>query len=230
MKHPFLSRRLAARAALAAVFALAFHATASAAGKDTPEPAGAAGVVSAPVAQVEGFRSARFGMTEAMVKEAIAKDFGLKAADIKSQSNAGERTHVLSIKVPDVLPGGGIGEVTYVFGYKTKKLIQVSVAWSKATDPKMTPEQLYSNSSVLRAHFLAEGYRRESIASNMPINGGLLVFRGSDAKDRTTMLILQGTMAAGKDNAHVLTPTALLLFYIEDAKAPDIYKLPPGSF
>ncbi|MDB5640496.1 MAG: hypothetical protein JWP51_5404, partial [Bradyrhizobium sp.] len=28
----------------------------------------------------------------------------------------------------------------------------------------------------------------------------------------------------------VLTPTALLLFYIADAKTPDIYRLPQGSF
>jgi hypothetical protein len=94
----------------------------------------------------------------------------------------------------------------------------------------MTPEQLFSNSSVLRAHFMAEGFKPDTIASNMPINGGILMFRGSDAKDRTTMLILQGTLAQGKDDQRILTPTALLLFYIADAKTPDIYKLPPGSF
>jgi hypothetical protein len=198
--------------------------------KEIQAPAGAAGVMSASVAQVEGFRSARFGMSEAEVRAAAAKDFGAKSAEIKEQSNPGERTHVLLVKAPDVLPGGGIGEVSYVFGYNTKRLIQVSVSWSKATDDKMTPEQLYSNSSVLRAHFLSEGFKPESIASNMPINGGLLVFRGSDAKDRTAMLILQGTLASGKDNQRILTPTALTLFYVEDAKAPDIYRLPQGSF
>jgi len=64
----------------------------------------------------------------------------------------------------------------------------------------------------------------------MPINGGLLMFRGSDDKDRTTMLILQGTLTQGENNQRVLTPTSLLLFYVADAKAPDVYRLPAGSF
>jgi hypothetical protein len=193
-------------------------------------PAGAAGVM-ASTAEVDGFRSARFGMNEAEVKQAIAKDFNIKGNDVKEQANSGERTKVLTIKVPEVLPGGGTGDVAYVFGYHTKKLIQISVSWSKATDDKMTPEQLFSNSSVLRAHFLGEGFRPDSVATNMPINGGILMFRGSDAKDRTAMLILQGTLAqGGEQNQRVLTPTALLLFYIADAKTPDIYRLPKGSF
>jgi len=186
--------------------------------------------MSASAAEVDGFRSAKFGMTEAETKVAIAKDFKLRADAIREQPNAGERTKVLLIMVPDVLPGGGTGEVSYVFGYESKKLIQVSVSWSKATDDKMTPEQLFSNSSVLRAHFLTEGFRADTIATNMPINSGILMFRGSDAKDHTAMLILQGTMDQGQNNQRILTPTALILFYIADAKTPDIYRLPPGSF
>jgi hypothetical protein len=83
---------------------------------------------------------------------------------------------------------------------------------------------------VLRAHFMTAGYKPDTVASNMPINGGLLMFRGSDEKDHTTMLILQGTVAQGEKNQRVLTPTGLMLFYVVDAKTPDIYRLPPGSF
>ena len=188
-------------------------------------PAGASGVMQTATASVDGFRSAKFGMTEAEVKGIIAK-----ADAIKEQPNAGERTKALLIKVPDLLQGGGTAEVSYVFGYQSKKLIQVSVSWSKATDDKMTPEQLFSNSSVLRSHFLSEGFKPESIATNMPLNNGLLMFRGSDAKDRTTMMLLQGTFSQGENNQRILTPAALMLFYIADAKTPDIYRLPPGSF
>ena len=48
--------------------------------------------------------------------------------------------------------------------------------------------------------------------------------------DRTAMLILQGTLAQGDNNQRILTPASLLLFYVADAKAPDVYRLPPGSF
>ncbi|MDP1582084.1 MAG: hypothetical protein Q8M18_01520 [Bradyrhizobium sp.] len=195
-----------------------------------PAPAGASNVMSATQANVEGFRSARFGMSEAEVKAAIMKDFGVKADAIRDQPNPGERTKVLVVKVPDLLPGGGAAEASYVIGYQSKKLIQVSIAWSNAIDDKMTPEQLFSNSSVLRSHFVGEGFKPDTVATNMPINGGILMFRGSDAKDRTVMLVLQGTLAQGQGDQRVLTPTGLLLFYIADAKAPDVYRLPPGSF
>jgi hypothetical protein len=121
--------------------------------------------------------------------------------------------------------------VSYVFGFKSKTLMQVGLSWSKAIDDKMTPEQLFSNATVLRSHFLSAGYKPDTIATNMPISGGLLMFRGSDAKDHSTLLILQGTMAQGEnEQQRVLTPTGLLLFYIVDAKSPDVYRLPAGSF
>lgn len=198
-----------------------------------PAPASSGGesVAAEGTAHVDGFRSAKFGMKDVQVREAITRDFGIKPDAVSERPNPAERTTVLSVKVPGLLPGGGTAEVAYVLGYESKKLIQVSVSWSKSTDEKMTPEQLFSNSSVLRAHFLTEGFKPDTIASNMPVNNGLLVFRGSDADDHTAMLILQGTFSEGQNkNQKVLTPTTLLLFYIQDAKAPDVYRLPAGSF
>lgn len=208
--------------------------------KDAPVPAPAATPaapnLSASTVDVAGFRTAKFGMTENEVRAAIAKDFNVKGDAIKAETNRNEQTRILTIRVPDVLPGGGGSEVSYVFGFKTKKLIQVGLSWSKATDDKITPEQLFSNSTVLRSHFLAAGYKPDTVATNMPISGGLLMFRGSDASERTTLLILQGTLSQGEQSApggqeqRVLTPTGLLLFYVADAKAPDVYRLPAGSF
>jgi hypothetical protein len=190
----------------------------------TPAPAEPA------IAEIAGFRSARFGMTEPQVRAAIERDFRLTPDAIHAEENTAEHTHVLNVQAPDVLPGGGIASVSYVFGFKSKTLIQVGLSWSKATDDKMTPEQLFSNANVLRSHFVSAGYKPDTIATNMPINGGILMFRGSDAEQRTTMLILQGTFSQGDNNQHTMTPTGLLLFYIADPKSPDVYRLPPGSF
>lgn len=192
-------------------------------------PAGAPAIL-APTIEVAGFRSAKFGMNENDVKAAIAKDFNLKGDAVRAETNPNEQTRILMIKAPDVLPGGGTAEVSYVFGYKSKSLIQVGVSWSKTIDDKMTPEQLFTNSTMLRTHFLGAGYKQETIATNMPIANGILMFRGNDAKDRATMLILQGTTTKGENDQRVLTPTALLLFYAADAKSPDVFRLPPGSF
>ena len=178
---------------------------------------------------IDGFRSAKFGMNEADVRVAIAKDFGAKPDAVRAQDNASELTHSLLYSAPELLPNGGTAELSYVFGYKSKSLIQVGAVWSKATDTAITPEKLFSNANILRAHFLSEGFKPDSIAVNMPVNGGIVMFRGSDAKDRSVILLLQGTFET-KENSRVLTPTSLLLFYVADAKSPDIFKLPPGQF
>ena len=193
-------------------------------GAATPAPAQPA------VAQINGFRSARFGMTDAEVRSAIERDFNLRGDAVQAQENKAEQTHVLIVRAANVLPGGGTASISYVFGFKSKTLIQVGLSWSKATDDAMTPEQLFSNANVLQSHFLTEGYKPDTVATNMPINGGVLMFRGSDADQHTTMLILQGTFTQAENNQRQMTPTALLLFYIADAKAPDVYRLPPGSF
>jgi hypothetical protein len=179
---------------------------------------------------IDGFRSAKFGMSEADVRAAMTKDFGAKPEAIRAQDNASELTHSLLLSAPELLPNGGTAELSYVFGYKSKSLIQVGAVWSKGTDAAMTPEKLFSNANILRAHFLSEGFKPDSIAVNMPVNGGIVMFRGSDAKDRSVILLLQGTFETKENNQRLLTPTSLLLFYVADAKSPDIFKLPPGQF
>ncbi|MBR0783012.1 hypothetical protein [Bradyrhizobium iriomotense] len=179
---------------------------------------------------IDGFRSAKFGMSEADVRAAMARDFNAKPDAIKAQDNASELTHSILLPVPELLPNGGTAELSYVFGYKSKSLIQVGAVWSKGTDAAMTPEKLFSNANILRAHFMGEGFKPDSIAMNMPVAGGIVMFRGSDAKDRSVILLLQGTFENKENNQRVLTPTSLLLFYVADAKSPDIFKLPPGQF
>ncbi|MHC2281566.1 hypothetical protein ACVME8_008209 [Bradyrhizobium diazoefficiens] len=179
---------------------------------------------------IDGFRSAKFGMGEADVRAAMIKDFNAKPDAIKAQDNASELTHSILMSVPELLPNGGTAELSYVFGYKSKSLIQVGAVWSKGTDAAITPEKLFSNANILRAHFMGEGFKPDSIAVNMPVAGGIVMFHGSVAKDRSVILLLQGTFENKENNQRVLTPTSLLLFYVADAKSPDIFKLPPGQF
>lgn len=202
---------------------------------EAPPPAAAAAAAPAAAlseskAALDGFRSATFGMNETDLRAAIAKDFGSKPDNVKVQDNPAELTRSLLVTVPELLANGGTAEISYVLGYKSKTLIQVGVVWSKQTDAALTPERIFSNANILRAHFLSEGFKPDSIAVNTPVNGGLLMFRGSDSKDRTVMLLLQGTMETKDNNQRILTPTGLLLFYVADAKSPDVFKLPPGQF
>jgi len=221
-------------AALAAVMA----AGSAAAMADTPSvsplpaPSAVAPGGAAPAAsEVNGFRSATFGMNEADVKAAIQKDFGIKASAIASGENAAERTQVLSVLVPNLLQDGGSAQVSYVFGYKSKGLIQVGISWSRQTDPTITADKLVADGDVLRAHFLAGGYTPDSVKTGLALPNGLLLFRGEDAAGHATVLILEGSFkkaADGKQN--ILTPAGLALLYSADPAHPDIFKIAPGQF
>lgn len=175
-----------------------------------------------------GFRSAKFGTDEMQVRDAIAKDFG-KAVNIKQSINPAERTRSLTIRILDVLPDGGTADIAYVLGYQTKKLIQVSVVWSKTTDPTITAEKLVADADVLRANFASQGYKADTIISDVAVKNGILVFRGSDVAGHTTALLLEGRTTADKDRK-VFTPVSLVLLYIADPKHPDVFRLAPGQF
>lgn len=179
---------------------------------------------------VDGFRSAKFGMDEKAVRAAIAKDFATKEDKIQAGENAVERTQILTIEVPNLIPEGGMAQVSYVFGYSSKKLIQVGVTWSGKTDPKMTAKMLYDNGDVLRSHFMAEAYAPETIKTNVALPNGILMFRAADSENHATLLLLQGTFTTGDDGRKTLTPASLDLLYSADPNAPDIFKLPEGSF
>src|SRR5262249_47208482 len=154
-------------------------------------------------------------------------DFNVKAGAIKTISNDIEKTATLQIDVPDVIPNGGTALVNYIFGYKSKKLIQVRVVWSKDSDPHITPAQLWSNSQLLQNYFGAAGYR--VMAANAVTNDGMVSFRGRDADGHLTQLMLYGQITQDKDKRFMVF-NALTLDYIEDPAKPDIYQLPSGKF
>lgn len=221
-----------AQGAASSVSAKSAKAETKVAAVETPSAPGDGGDAATAAQQinVEGFRSAKFGMSESEVRKAIKKDFNVSGDGIRTEDNKMERTNILAIAADDVLPGGGKAEISYVFGYESKKLIQVGIVWSQQSDEKMTAEQLFSNANVLRTHFISAGYKPETVALNMPISGGLLMFRGSDVDGQTTLLMLQGAITQAKDNQRVLTPSSLMLFYVADAEKPDVYRIPEGLF
>jgi hypothetical protein len=57
-----------------------------------------------PPAEIEGFRQARFWMSEEQVRQAIRRDFPAAAAKLTSTVHPSEKTTVLSLSVADLLP------------------------------------------------------------------------------------------------------------------------------
>ena len=215
---------------------------AAAAGPDQP-PAAKPGAAPPPAepdttehVQVEGFRSARWGMTEAQVKAAIQKDFNIPVDKDQAEENPSERTTVLSVTVNDLLEGAGKARISYIMGFTTKKLIQVNIIWGTTIDPQVKPDRIVAGANQLRTLFLNSGYERDTIASNVATaDGSITVFQGQDADKHMTLLRLVSTPAPAPTKQHGKTEAAgptvvLLLSYLLDVRNPDVYRLKKGQF
>lgn len=195
----------------------------------------AAAPAAAESAQVEGFRSARFDMTEEQVRQAIAADFKLQSRYILKQVNKVDRTTILSIKVPDLLPDSGTAQVNYKLGFKSKKLIQVDVIWSSAIDAKITPAALTAVLINMRQYLRERGFEKEKTVVNAttPQANVLLMFRGEDEKGRVLALLGQFKFDPKAEKGKQLKtdePQAVILSYVLSPKNPDIYKIEKGKF
>ncbi len=180
----------------------------------------------APKAVVDGFRTAKFGMDEAAVRKAAEKDFG-KAA-ITVEANPLEKTKVLTLEASDLVPGTGKGRVSYIFGYSSQKLTQVTVVWVGTAANEAENNRLRGIASALQTYFTQAGYVKDSILLEGSLQDGTQVgFRGWDEKERQTLLrySIGRTDDKGKQDLPVV-----VLTYTENPKNPDVFRIKPGSF
>lgn len=181
--------------------------------------------------KVEGFRSARFGMTEDQIRQAIAKDFKISGDAIQKMEEPTERTTALLINVRDLLPESGPAVVAYMMGYKSKKLFRVNVIWGKDIGSDATPEQIVNAANALRNFLAGQGYKPDSVVMNRPLdNDNVLVFMGTDNQGRLTELVLGlVTEKAEKEGAPPkILGANMRLSYVEKPTEPDIYRIPGG--
>jgi len=209
--------------------------TASAPAPAVPGPGGATPAEPAPAAQpvsIDGFRSAHFGMTEAETRKAIEADFKLSGSALRASDNSVERTRVLSITVPDLVPDSGKAVVDYVFGFKGHSLIEVNVIWSAAGDPANKPATLVHTGATLQGYFQGETFPAgQAVANGVLANGSLLLFRGIDPAGHTVVLMLSGPLQQDtKEHKAQMTPTVLSLVYAVDPAHPDVFRLQKGAF
>jgi len=202
------------------------------AGKDQPgsdQP----GPPTAPPAAIEGFRQARFGMSEEQVRQAIRKDFPAAAAKLTSAVHPSEKTTVLSLLVAELLPRTGNARIFDILGHRSKKLSQINIVWSSHGNTA-DDETVLGTANSLRDYFASENFKPDSVVANQQIAPNtILVFRGSDDQKRTVLLVLSGVAASARSEekkAPQPPPLTLELSYIEDAAHPDVFRIGRGQF
>jgi hypothetical protein len=188
---------------------------------------------SAAPATIEGFRSARFGMTEDEVRRAIRTDFKVEDAAVARGENLVERTALLIVRVPDLLPTAGPAQISYVFGFSSKRLIAVNLAWAPSLGPTNTVEGLIATATTLRNHFFAQNFPAEGrIALGRMDEARILAFRVVDTANRVAAGILVGIDIEKGEAMKVegIGEPILELRYVLNANEPDVFRIRPGQF
>lgn len=139
-------------------------------------------------AEVVGFRTARFGMTDDQVKEAIKRDFDIDAKDVKKLRNDVQKTDILAVQVENLVPGSGTSVVFYIFGYASKKLIHVNVVWGRLAQQKVTPATLVNTGTILQNYFKNLGLATTQGPST---TSQVTLYQGFDEKKRAIQLVLE---------------------------------------
>jgi ribosomal protein L28 len=190
-------------------------------------------------AEVDGFRSAKFGMNQDMVLKAIFKDFKITKSKVKVETHPIDRTENYLIQVNDLIPDSGIAQIAYLFGYKTKKLFQVNVLWKNGADVKKSSKSLITTANLLRSLFLKKGFAKDkAIANHQLKDGSIIVFRGKDNLGRMVLLFLnnpvgtpeQAKLRSAKEKAELAKRMRLMLSYMENPAKPDIFKIKKDDF
>jgi hypothetical protein len=188
--------------------------------------------------EINGFRDAKFGMTESDVRAAAAKDFG--QVKITPNANPAEGTSALQLTVDHMDPGPGAAQVTYIFGATTHTLAHVNVVW--ITGPSPTAEQraaIITGGLQLANYFQTLPQPLKATLAAKPIGpNGLMLFAGVDQKGAGVEIAAEGIsyqVTAKSDDKKTDSPAptgpALLrISYIRNVANPDIIKIAPGAF
>jgi hypothetical protein len=220
-------------AALAAAAVLAGPAWAQQPAQNVPttRPPAAQSAPAAPSDEfrLNGFRSANFGMTADQVRAAIRRDFNVAADRIETVENAIERTTVLTVTVPDLLPNAGPALVAYVIGFRSRQLVQVTITWGGQVNPQFRPEQALGAARQLQSYFAGLGHRPDSVATNVQQrDGSILIYAGDDAQRRRTLLVLSNVI--GPEGRPPEGAPVMQLSYIRDPQTPDVFQIRRGDF
>ena len=182
-----------------------------------------------PWANIDGFRSAKFGMRIDEVKQAILRDFGISDSKIDAISHPTEQTQSLGISIDKLLPQSGKSRAVYVFGYKSKRLMQVNILMGHPVDTDITPQQVVDSGNMLGNHFFKKRYQEDGLVAHARLNdGSVLIFRGKDQTGRMALLRLSNPQP-NEGNKEDLKIT-LTLSYIEKPEQPDAFQLKEDDF
>ncbi len=196
-----------------------------------PTELGATADVRPVTTPIEGFRQARFGMSEQQVRQAIQRDFTAAASRLSRTTHPREKTAVLTLTAEDLLPDVGPAQISYILGYASKQLVQINILWMSDGRTAARDEAIIAAANTLRDHFLTQYHTPDEIVANHQVGeNAILVFRAAQADGRMVLLLLSGIATARRADRNPAPPLTLQLSYIRDHAHPDVFRIDRGRF
>lgn len=186
---------------------------------------------------VTGYRSAKFGMTEAEVRSAIAADFS--NVPVTEGANPFEGTMSLSVTLEALPPANSAAKVTYILGKATGRLITVTTVWWTPDDADAAArETLIAAASKVTGEFIGYTWKLFTTARGLPAGpNALVVFAGGDEAGGGVEVRLEGVQYTWRAPDGITGtasppqgPAILRIAYAASVGKPDIRRLAPNSF
>ena len=189
---------------------------------------------SAAAGDITGYRSANFGMSEAALRAAIEADFGIAANQIRGTVHDTQKNMVLTITVNGLVPGSGKAEISYLLGFQSQTLFQVSILWRASDDSAAAIGRLLLASQTMINRFALLGFPEGHVAPGKVMeNGAKLLFRSQDKHGKLALIGLYSPSTndgSGSAETSGKERSWLLVSFVKNAGAPDIFKIEPGQF
>ncbi|MFA5040410.1 MAG: hypothetical protein WC464_02095 [Bdellovibrionales bacterium] len=198
-------------------------------------------------ADINGFRSARFGATEKAVIEAAVTDLKIKSSDIQRSVDPATKVTALSAKLSSFAPLDLPATVAYVMGYKCNCLTRVVLSWE--FPEKATVEQRKTamvGIAALVDRFTSDTWGKEETVTNRvtgEVKEGssniIVFFRGQNKNGSAVTLtgapvkMEKTAKEEKKDNAlsaNIDDLKAVSLIYEKSADNPDIFRIDVTGF
>jgi hypothetical protein len=202
----------------------------------SPIGSGAARAQEPPKYQVTGFRGARFGMTEAEVRQVAGKVFGVDNGQMMLTSDPASGTTRLIVHVHELEPGFGVGRVEYLFGFRQHRLFQVNVVWGLDTNPQLDNSDMLAAAMRLQDYFLGFDWAYGMVQIGVPLDERAVRLFGAVDRNNGAVTVMVENVRYGLLGGNVRlvpevsVPTIVTVTYLDQARAEEVRTLSRRDF
>lgn len=148
--------------------------------------------------RVQGLRHARFGMTEAQVRAAVAQDFGAGAV-IQPIDLPEPGKHALKLDLLRLDPAPGLAHIYYVLG-ADGRLCAVNIGWETTSTPTADERRAMINGALRLQRYFHDQPAKPLLWNDGGIlgHGTILLYHAEDGTGGIVELTVAGVPAAGQ--------------------------------